>query len=487
MAIIFPGVNPAVQTQGLKVPPRKIAANLLNPPTQRPTSIMCQFDWAGDYGVGVANPAANVLVNIDAGGAQNPIDIIRSVKIDNTGNPAPAYVYFLDSTDAIVAPANTIVWEPVVTNQRQANVILLGGTAAVGFTKVYFCNFFVPPYVNAEIAQAVELRLASPQIIFGGLSLLSGAVTQGQSGQSYVNGNLAVSGGGGGSLAAAHGILDAFGRFTGVVVDNAGAGYKSAITLTATAAHAARAAWLNTTSYGTGSIVTYLATEWLRGGGAILGLQAPWSSGTFYAIGNQVSVGNINYQSTVNQNQNKNPPTNPGSWTQLNTVLAPDSDSGWTNSGSPGGTNAAFSVTMATSGELLQNTTYAAPALGDQIGTYIDNAVPISSNTIFRHNLFGTQYPAGFIYLTAWDVTLESAAATGFQVWDIFANTGPGFSLATFESFYISTTAQGPISVGRMSGMNLKLDATIDWCLRGVSITSVANFHHAFVYTYSLK
>lgn len=159
-------VLPTVATRPLVVKPRKVAAALLNPASIPPTSIMVPFNWASEYGAGTAVPNVNVLVNVTEGGAQIPIDQIRSVKIDNLGNPAPVYVYFLDTTDTIVAPANTIVWEPVVTNAKIANVILQGASdgAGVGQTKVYFCNFFVPPYVNAEINQAVALYKGSPSI-----------------------------------------------------------------------------------------------------------------------------------------------------------------------------------------------------------------------------------------------------------------------------------------------------------------------------------
>ena len=97
------------------------------------TSILATLNWLGDYGAGTMLPNVNVLVNclaVQGAGAQAPIDSIRSVKIDNTGNAYPIYVKFPDTTDTIVAPANTIVWEPVVTNQPIANIYLIGAQDA---------------------------------------------------------------------------------------------------------------------------------------------------------------------------------------------------------------------------------------------------------------------------------------------------------------------------------------------------------------------
>lgn len=161
-------VLPSVAVSNLLIPLRNMPVAILNKATVEPRSLLAQFNWATDYGAGTAKPAVNVLVNLQSGqgGAQQQIDQVRSVKIDNLGNPAPVYVYFLDTTDTIVAPANTIVWEPVVTNSKIANVILDGASdgSGVGRTKVYFCNYFVPPYVNAEISQAIALYKGSPTI-----------------------------------------------------------------------------------------------------------------------------------------------------------------------------------------------------------------------------------------------------------------------------------------------------------------------------------
>lgn len=163
---------PTVAITPLRTPVRNMAAALLNPAQVPPRSIMAAFDWVNEYGGSTSNPNVNVLVGMEAGGAQMPVDIIRSVKIDNLGNSFPVYVYFLDTTDTIVAPPNTIVWEPVVTNAKIANVICTGIVNGVrATTKVYFCNFFVPPYVNPEQSQSAPLLIASPN---GGGQLGSG-------------------------------------------------------------------------------------------------------------------------------------------------------------------------------------------------------------------------------------------------------------------------------------------------------------------------
>lgn len=165
MAIRLPGVA----ISNLKRPITNAPISLLNVAKVAPRSILAQFNWVADYGASTAKPNVNVLVSMQGGQAQLPIDAIRSVKIDNLGNPCPVYVYFLDTKDTIVAPPNTLVWEPVVTNSQIANVILEGATdGTVGNTNVYFCNVVVPPFVNAEIAQAVALWKASATVSRGG-------------------------------------------------------------------------------------------------------------------------------------------------------------------------------------------------------------------------------------------------------------------------------------------------------------------------------
>lgn len=156
---------PTASIVPLRIPIRNTPASLYNAGYVPPRSLMASFDWTIDYAASAANPDINVLVNVQAGGAQEPIDYIRSVKIDNTGNSFPVYVYFLDTTDTIVAPPDTIVWEPVVTNGKVANVILQGaGNAGLGQTKVYFCNFFVPPYIDPAVNRVVPQWLGSPTI-----------------------------------------------------------------------------------------------------------------------------------------------------------------------------------------------------------------------------------------------------------------------------------------------------------------------------------
>ena len=164
MSIVFP----PTATSNLAQPLIKGAVSLLNPATIQPTSVVAKFNWQNDYSAGSANPDVNILVNIAmAGGAQQALDQIRSVKIDNLGNSAPVYVTFIDTGDTIVAPPNTAVWENVVTNQKIANVILLGADNTVSNTAVFFTNFIVPNYVDAEISQAVALWKASATISQG--------------------------------------------------------------------------------------------------------------------------------------------------------------------------------------------------------------------------------------------------------------------------------------------------------------------------------
>lgn len=153
-----------IPAQQLTFRPQSFPASLLNPASIKPAAVFVQIGWAS-YGGGSAKPDVNVLVNVSVGGPRQPIDIIRSVKIDNLGNPNPVYVYFTDTADTIVAPPNTIVWEPVVTNQKVANVICLGMTdGATGNSTIYFTNFMISPYVDREVDQALSLYRGSTVI-----------------------------------------------------------------------------------------------------------------------------------------------------------------------------------------------------------------------------------------------------------------------------------------------------------------------------------
>lgn len=137
-------------------------------PSRAPWAVIASVDWSL-YSASSAKANVNVICNLQGGSGPIPyLDRILSVKIDNLGNPNPVYVNFLDTPDTVACPANTIVWEPVVTNSRIANIIGEGFTDGnIGTTRVYFTNVFMPPWSDAEISQAVALykgSLSTPRI-----------------------------------------------------------------------------------------------------------------------------------------------------------------------------------------------------------------------------------------------------------------------------------------------------------------------------------
>lgn len=134
--------------------------------------VSAAINWFS-YGASSLNPNIAVSVqSINAGaGPRQLLDRIKSVRIDNLGNNVPVYVTFPDTNYTVVAPPNSVVWEPVRTGQFNAIIIGEGFTSSVSLplqnTTVFFCNFFVPPFIDQEINQAISLWLASANITHG--------------------------------------------------------------------------------------------------------------------------------------------------------------------------------------------------------------------------------------------------------------------------------------------------------------------------------
>lgn len=136
-------------------------------PPLPPSTVVTQFLW-GNYGVGTDNPNVIVSIIIPNKGPNGLLDKIRSVRIDNLGNPVPVYVYFPDTNFTIAAPPNTVIWEDVATNQFTAFVIGEGFTDnQIGNTAVYFCNFKQNPFINYAFPQSTPLWKASATITRG--------------------------------------------------------------------------------------------------------------------------------------------------------------------------------------------------------------------------------------------------------------------------------------------------------------------------------
>jgi hypothetical protein len=140
-------------------------------PPLPPYVVPALFQWIS-YGAGTANTNISVPITLPVAGPSQLLDKIRSVRIDNLGNPVPVYVYFPDTQYTVVAPPNSIVWEPVDTGQFDALVIAEGFTDALltnspNSTAVYFCNFGCAPLLMNEFPQTSPLWLASNTITRG--------------------------------------------------------------------------------------------------------------------------------------------------------------------------------------------------------------------------------------------------------------------------------------------------------------------------------
>lgn len=151
------------------------------------------FQWLS-YGASTAVPNINVAVDFD-----NPVckafDQIRSVYIDNLGSSVPVYVYFPDTGYTLSAKANSEGWYPAFTNAKKIWVIGQGFlTGSIPQTKVILCNIPLPPSVNVEIDQSVELWKASPVIARGTSIYNTNFGTPALGDQFYSSGSLDLTG-----------------------------------------------------------------------------------------------------------------------------------------------------------------------------------------------------------------------------------------------------------------------------------------------------
>lgn len=448
-------------------------------------AVALQFPWLA-YNASSLNTNINVRVDLSAARVAQQLKKIRSIFIDNMGSDTPIYVNFPSTGYSVVAKPNSTGWFPVYTSDFIIQVVGLGfASGDIPTTTMLVSNLITIPSIDEEFGQAISLERSSPVIIFGGgAPLLSASVIL--AGQSYTSGALAVSGGGG-SGATAHGTLDGFGRFTGVVIDLPGTGYIGPPTITATASHAARAAWAGiTTGYGVGTIVSSGGTEWVLAGafGGIAGAPT-WNSGTLYNVGNYVTSPNTGHQYlAVLQQSNLAPETHPSAWTDLGPPGPPGSSSGnftWNNSGTPGGTTATFSPVLGAplAASAIFSPGFAAPALGDQCADFLDTIV---ATGVFRNNLFGSPYNSGTLTITDVSINLVTWAGTGVDTWKLDASDGSlifNFGIGLF-------TAAGFTNILDRHGMNVKLDATKTYRLNMTALaTTSLTLIHSINYTFN--
>lgn len=126
------------------------------------------FDWIS-YGASSATPNINVLVN--CAGSQNAplLQTITSIYIDNTNSNNPIYVFFSDTNYTITAEPNSAGWYPALTSKMQFWVIGEGFvTGQIPQTNIIVTDAPIMPFVDPELASAVNLEKASPTITRGG-------------------------------------------------------------------------------------------------------------------------------------------------------------------------------------------------------------------------------------------------------------------------------------------------------------------------------
>jgi hypothetical protein len=116
-------------------------------------------------------------------------------------------------------------------------------------------------------------------------------------------------------------------------------------------------------------------------------------------------------------------------------------------------------------GNNIFNTNFGIPALGDQTINFCDHFAQNTGGpgTVIHDHLFNTP-TTGFVYLTHADINALGNSGHTFS-WSIDAVTSGGTVLYTFISRYPN---QAENFLG-LSGMNIKLDATLNWQMRVVA------------------
>jgi hypothetical protein len=473
--------------------PMKLAKRGLMVPTQ--------YDWFA-YGIlaGAATDSfvANVAVQIDLQVSRNVSDqmnAIRSVFIDNTGNPNPIYVYFPDTQATVQGKPYGAGWFPAFTNGFKAIVAASGLNAETAQnTNVYFSNVNAPPYSDAATDVVVAQYLSSPAL--GGGATLD-EVEIDTSGTWYNAGTMSITGGGGGG-ANVSGTLDIYGRFVGTNVNAAGGGFTGTPIVAATAGQTPPAAFNSAATYGyqiPGNFVAYVGLTWYWNGpiNTFLGAQAQIECGAPTSanspiVGNQYNYGGNIYQYVSQQNipingrnfpAANNPSVYPPNWAFIGSQF-PSSAGNWINTGvTSAATAASFTAILSPTTAPIVTAGFAAPALGDQLDTRIDNNV--AGTGVFETGLFGTPYASGFIYLKKILAYVDIVEGAGTAQWNIVSTIGT--ILMTIKNIWQAN--QIGVLTADIDNMNLKIDATQTWTLNMTANGSTPTLRHYFVFTYS--
>lgn len=124
-----------------------------------PSVVPIRINWS-DYinAAGSAAPANAILVNLTslAGPSGNPIDAIRSIKIDNIGGLSPVTVFFPDTGDEVICAADSTTISNVYTGNLQFLVFSPLNTGNLGRSVVVFCCNFEQDAADIQETTSVE-------------------------------------------------------------------------------------------------------------------------------------------------------------------------------------------------------------------------------------------------------------------------------------------------------------------------------------------
>jgi hypothetical protein len=426
------------------------------------------------YGGSAVNSAILVNLSVQAGSGTRTslLDRIRSVYVDNTFSALPIYVQFPDTLFTITVQPYSVGWYPVFTNGFVVNIAIFGLTNFnVPVSNLYISNLKVAPFTDSALPSTLNQELASPAL-GGGSSLLT--IFPVIEGQGYNSDAMTVVGGGGVN-AAAHGVLDSWGRFTGVVIDNPGTGFIGPPQTTASGGQRVTPNFVAGGTYNVSAYVTYSGTEWqYTGSETIITGSAAWSSATTYSIGNEVNYNGNIYYCIKNNRFNTPPPVNTPSWVLLGTVT-PVAGQGWSNSGTPAGTTAVFDTLLnSATGAQITTSGIGPAALGDQL---FGNFYIVTGTGVIQDGLWGTPYNSGFIYVTHLDIKsiFQTSAGNGF-VGEIINSAG--YVAITFFADELG-------DVVTIHKANIKLDATVKWQLKCKTYNASSYVQFNTVYTYN--
>lgn len=421
------------------------------------------------YGASATN--RDIVVKADlaggAGGNRNQLlDRIRSIYIDNTASALPLFVKFPDTDFTVTAQAYSIGWYPVFTNGFVVQVGCFGFTNTnISDAIIYITNLQVSAFTDSSLQSVLEQNLSS-LVLATGSSLAS--ITPVLSGQDYNNGNMTITGGGG-SGATAHGLLDTWGRFTAVVVDNAGTGYTGVPNVTPTGGQTIPPAFNPNGTYAIGQRFVFSGTEWLWNGPVAIQLNAPaWNGANSYPPNFQVSYSGIIWRALQQTSFNIPPSTSNHEWQSLGSPT-PGPGGFWVNSGTAAGTTATFSTLLTAAATLITTSSIGVPALGDQAENIIST---LAGAGVFVNNLFGSPYGSGFIILTHIDVRALTASVG--TTWVIENANG-------YRPFAFDVEAAGQLL--SLQKMNMKLDATLTWRLNCTNFVAGMKCSHGFAWT----